>query len=125
MSGVEYYSAIITPPHEENKRHCEAAKLVHAKAWDGGVSQPDLHRSPNTTTDILQLVEPIPATRPRRIAASVREPHTIRTTPTQTIDEIKALRGKMAWCPHKIAANTTQTSRAHDRLPNPTLLRAE
>jgi hypothetical protein len=30
-------------------------------------------------------------------------PHTIHRIPTQTVDEIKALRRKTTWCPHKIA----------------------
>ena len=32
-----------------------------------------------------------------------KRPHTIHRTPTQTVDEIKALRQRTSWCPHKIA----------------------
>jgi putative transposase len=32
-----------------------------------------------------------------------KRPHTIHRTPTQAVDEIKALRLKTGWCPHKIA----------------------
>ena len=32
-----------------------------------------------------------------------KRPHTIHRTPTQTVEEIKALRRKTAWCPNKIA----------------------
>ena len=58
--------------HEETKRHCEAAILVHTKKRGGGVGQRDLHQRADPEKNILQLVEPISTIRPRRTQAKIK-----------------------------------------------------
>ena len=87
--------------HEETKRHHEGAALVYTKKRGGGASPRNLHRSPDTAKKLLQLVEPIPPTRPRRITATIQTAahNPPNTNPNSTRDQYS----KTGWCPHKIA----------------------
>jgi len=59
--------------HEETKGRCEASALVHTQKRGGGVSQQDMHHSSDSPQKLLQLVEPLPPIRTRRIDTEVQE----------------------------------------------------
>ena len=59
--------------HEETKRHFEAAVLVNTQKRGGDVSHRDLHRSPDPSEGLLQLLEMVSATRTGRIEAAIQE----------------------------------------------------
>lgn len=51
--------------HGEDTRHTQAEALVHQKTWGEGSGKRDMHRSPDPTKNLLQLVATILGRRPR------------------------------------------------------------
>jgi transposase len=91
--------------HEEDRRRCEAATLVHAKTWEGA-----------SVSDICTA-----ARIPRRtfynwwgryrqggfenLNHKPRRPLTIHRTPDETVKAVTDLRRETGWCPHRIAGH--------------------
>ena len=114
--------------YEENKRHCEAAKLVYTKTRGWSVSQGDLHYSANPPKNLLQLVEQISKARPRRIGATIQEAphHSQNIRPNNRRDHSLEAEERLVHPEDsRTPTHARQTSRTHDCLQGATFLRPE